>query len=216
MEKNNIVKLIITSIVCLLPICMAFAVYNDLPEQLIMQWSLDGSPNWYAPKAVAAFVLPLFFMILNIIINLVVYHYPKRVNISKAMQIFINWFIPVLSLIISPLMLLANLDVDLPIKMIVFLLVGIVFIFIGNYLPKNRQNILAGIRISWTLNNTENWNKTHRLAGFLWIIGGMLFIVTAFLPLENIVGIIIIFAILLITVIVPILYSYILHKKGVK
>jgi len=214
MEKNNIVGLIVTSIVCLLPICLSFAVYGDLPEQLVMQWNLEGNPNWYAPKAIGAFGLPLFLLGLNIIINLVVYRYPKRENISKAMQIFMNWLIPILSLAIVPLFLLINLGSELPIKMIVFILVGIVFIFIGNYLPKNRQNVIAGIRISWTLNNNENWNKTHRLAGFLWIIGGILFIIIAFLPLNNIVGIIIILTILLVTIIVPIIYSFTLHKRG--
>jgi len=213
MEKNNIVVLIVTSILCLLPICLSFAVYDDLPGQLVMQWNLEGNPNWYAPKAIGAFGLPLFLLGLNIIINLVVYRYPKMENISKAMQIFVSWFIPILSLAIVPLFLLINLGSELPIKMIVFILAGIVFIFIGNYLPKNRQNVIVGIRIPWTLNNNENWNKTHRLAGFLFIIGGMLFIIIAFLSLKNIFGIIIIFTILLITIIVPIIYSFILHKK---
>ncbi|MDR3012368.1 MAG: SdpI family protein [Chitinispirillales bacterium] len=214
MKKNNVVKLAITSFVCLLPICLAFVLYNNLPDRFVMQWSIEGSPNWYAPKAVAVFALPLFFMILNIILNLVVCYYPKRESVSKAMLALIVWLSPVLSLIIVPLMLLANLGVNLPIKMIVFTLVGIVFIFIGNYLPKSRQNVIAGIRIPWTLNNTENWNKTHRFAGPLWIIGGLLFIITAFLPLKNTAGIIIIMTILSMTIIVPVLYSFILHKKG--
>jgi uncharacterized membrane protein len=214
MEKNNIVRLAVTSIVSLLPVCLSFVVFNDLPDQLVMQWSLDGSPNWYAPKTVVVFAFPLFFLILNIVLNLAVSFYPKRESVSKVMQLFIPWLSPVFSLIIIPLFLLANLNVALPIKMIVFIFVGIVFIFIGNYLPKSRQNTIAGIRISWTLNNTENWNKTHRLAGFLWIIGGLLFIVTAFLPLENIVGIITIFTIIFMTIIVPILYSFIYHKRG--
>jgi uncharacterized membrane protein len=178
-----------------------------------MQWSFEESPNWYAPKAVGAFGLPLFLMVLNIVVNILAYSLPKRENVSKAMQIFILWFVPILSLVIVPLSLLMNLGANLPIKMIVFILLGIVFVFIGNYLPKNRQNIIAGIRISWTLNNIENWNKTHRLAGIIWIIGGMLFIITAFLPLNDIVGIIIILTLLFIMIIVPILYSFILHKK---
>ena len=213
MEKNNIVRLIIASIVCLLPICLSFIVYNDLPEQFVMQWNIEGNPNWHAPKAVGAFGFPLFFMVFNVATNLLAYYFPTREKVSKAMQVFMIWFIPVLSLVIVPLVLLQNLNAGLPIKMIVFILVGVIFVFIGNYLPKNRQNIIAGIRIKWTLNNAENWNKTHRLAGFLWIIGGLLFIIAAFLPLENSAGIIIILTILIITVIVPILYSFFLYKK---
>jgi uncharacterized membrane protein len=217
MEKNNIVRLIIASIICLLPICLSVMMYNDLPERLVMQWNIEGNPNWDAPKAVLAFGVPLFLMVLNIAVNILVYNLPNRKNVSTAMQLFLNWFIPVLSLIFVPLALLINLGAELPIKMIAFIFIGLVFIFIGNYLPKNRQNVIAGIRISWTLNNTENWNKTHRLAGVLWIIGGILFIVLAFLPLENIAGLIIIFTILLlIMIIVPILYSYFLHRREEK
>jgi uncharacterized membrane protein len=189
-------------------------MYNDLPERLVMQWNIDGEPNWDAPKVVLAFGLPLFLVLLNIAVNILVYNLPNRKNVSTAMQLFLNWFIPVLSLIFVPLALLMNLGAELPIKMIAFIFIGIVFVFIGNYLPKSRQNLIAGIRISWTLNNAENWNKTHRLAGVLWIIGGILFIITAFLPLEGIVSIIIILTLLLIMIIVPILYSFILHKKG--
>jgi uncharacterized membrane protein len=180
-----------------------------------MQWNFEGNPNWYAPKAVTAFALPFFFMMLNIIVNLVVNNYHRRESISKAMQILIVCFIPVISLTVVPLMLLANLGVELPIKMIVFIPVGIVFIVTGNYLPKTRQNDIVGIRIPWTLNNTENWNKTHRLAWVLWIIGGLLFIVTAFLPLKNTVGIIVTLATLSMMIVVPIFYSFILHKRGV-
>ena len=214
MEKNKKLILILTSIGCLLPVCLSIAVYNDLPEQVAMQWNFEGNPNWYAHKAIGAFGLPFFLMIVNIITNIsMFYKDPKRENISKVMQTFLAWSVPILSLIIMPLFLFKNLGVNVPIKMIVLGLVGILLIFIGNYMPKNRQNNIVGIRMLWTLKNSENWNKTHRLAGVLWIICGMLFLVTAFLPLHNIAGIITILIILLIMITVPIVYSFILHKK---
>ncbi|MCL2720232.1 MAG: SdpI family protein [Treponema sp.] len=212
-KKGFPIILIITSIICLLPICLSLAMYNELPEQAVMQWGIDETPNWYAHKAVIAFLMPVFFVVLNAFIFFIVRADSMRKNISRAMLLFVDLMIPVLSLIIVPIMLFMNLGVNLPIKIIIFCLVGVIFIFIGNYLPKNRQNVTAGIRITWTLNNAENWNKTHRLGGVLFIIGGLLFIVTAFLPLPNIIGIIIILAILLIMVITPILYSFILYKK---
>lgn len=214
MEKNKNLILILTSIGCLLPVCLSFAVYNSLPEQIAMQWNFEGNPNWYAHRAVGAFGLPFLLMIINIVTNISFFHKnSNREKISKTMQVFILWFMPLLSIIIMPLFLFKNLGVNVPIKMIILGLVGILFIFIGNYLPKNRQNNIAGIRMFWTLKNSENWNKTHRLAGFLWIICGMLLLITAFLPLENTAGIIIIITILLIMIAVPVIYSFILHKK---
>ena len=210
------IVLIVTSIICLLPICLALVMYDDLPEKVVMQWNFEGNPNWYAHKAVIAFGIPLFFMVLNIAMNLLFYADPKRENTSKVMRIFVAWFIPVLSLIIVPLMLLMNSGVELPIPMIVFILIGLIFIFIGNYLPKSRQNFSVGVRTKWTLNDPENWNKTHRVAGVTFMIGGLLFIVLAFLPLENIIGIIFIFLIIIIMAVVPILYSYNLYKRTSK
>jgi len=214
MNKNNLVILIVTSIICLLPICLAIAVYDDLPEKVVMQWNFVQNPNWYAHKAVAAFGMPVFFMVINIFVNFFMLTDPKRENASKAIRIFTQWFISFLSLILVPLQLLMNLGADIPLLMIILVLIGILSIFMGNYLPKNRQNYSIGIKVPWTLNDPENWNKTHRLAGIIWIIGGILFIITAFLPLENITGIIVICSIISMLVIVPIIYSYCLYKKS--
>jgi len=213
--KINLTVMIITSVICLLPMILSFIVYDDLQEKVVMQWNFAGNLNWYAHKAVAAFGMPLFFMVLNIFVAFMVSTDPKRDNASKVMRIFVQWFIPLLSLVIVPLMLLMNLGVQLPIPMIVFILVGIIFIFFGNYLPKSRQNYSIGIRTSWALNDPENWNKTHRMAGVLWMIGGMLFIVTAFLhnTLSNAAGIAVIITIILILAIAPTIYSYRLYKK---
>jgi uncharacterized membrane protein len=211
--KINRVMLFVTSIVCLLPICLSFALYNDLPERMVMQWNFELNPNWYAHKVVGAFGLPLFLLAIHILTNILVYKTPKRENISKAMLAFTMWLIPVISLIVMPLMLFMNLGVKLPLTMIVFIFIGVLFIIIGNYLPKNRQNFFAGIRVPWTLNNAENWNKTHRMAGYLWIIAGILFIAMAFLSLKTIVGLVVILAIITIAAVVPVLYSYCLHKR---
>ena len=85
-------------------------------------------------------------------------------------------------------------------------------IIIGNYLPKARQNYTIGIKIPWTLANEENWNRTHRLAGYLWMICGILMVLiclTQLVPSEWLIGII------LFMTLVPCVYSFWLHtKKG--
>lgn len=87
------------------------------------------------------------------------------------------------------------------------ILVGIVFIAVGNYLPKNKQNYTVGIKLPWTLDDEENWNKTNRLSGYLFVICGIIFIVNAFflsiLPLI----------ITILAVVIPAIYSYILYKQ---
>lgn len=56
--------------------------------------------------------------------------------------------------------------------------------WIGNYLPKCRQNYTIGIRVKWAVENEENWNATHRFAGKVWAVGGVLMMGCSFLPEE--------------------------------
>jgi uncharacterized membrane protein len=90
--------------------------------------------------------------------------------------------------------------------------VGALFLILGNWLPKTRQNYAVGIKVPWTLDNELNWEKTHRLAGYLWMIGGIIMIIMGITTkAPEIVVIVSIF----IVVVIPILYSYYLHaKKG--
>lgn len=81
---------------------------------------------------------------------------------------------------------------------------------IGNYLPKIKQNYTMGIKISWTLDSETNWNKTHRLAGWLWIGGGVLFLGNALIQSWLLPAIA-----LVLMIVVPMVYSFILFKKGV-
>ena len=212
--KSNRVMIILTSFICLLPIIFSFIVYSDLPEQIVVQWDNIGNPTNYISKAYAAFGLPLFFLAVNIFSKLRLYNDPKRSNTSKVMQIFSTWTPPFLSLIIVPTTLYIAMGANIPIPMIVRILIGIILILGGNYLPKSRQNYTIGIKNPWTLSSSDNWNKTHRLAGYLWILGGIILTVSAFIATHNTFWSnsmpTLIIALL---IIIPFLYSYFIYKR---
>ena len=84
-------------------------------------------------------------------------------------------------------------------------------LIIGNYMPKTKQSYTMGIRLPWTLHSEENWNRTHRLAGFLWVLGGLYFIVMSFVGWTP-AGFLIPLAVM---VLVPTVYSYVLYKRGI-
>ena len=96
--------------------------------------------------------------------------------------------------------------------MLVPVLLGVLFLWVGNYFPKLRRNRTLGIKVSWTLGNEENWNRTHRLAGFLWVLCGLVMIPLSLLRLWNgwLIG-----ALLAVMVLIPTIYSYALHRKGI-
>jgi len=210
--KNNVI-ILLSSIICLLPLILSAVVYNDLPEQIALQLGTGGAPQNFVPRAFAAFGIPFLFAVLNIISKVRLLNDPKKANASRMTQIFMLWFIPVLSLIIVPVALFRAMGVMIPILMLAPLLIGIVLILYGNYLPKNRQNYVIGYRTPWTLNNADNWSKTHRLAGRLWVIGGIIMIVQAFVLFESAVWLILLGSIITLVIVIPPIYSYALYAK---
>nr|HQV06308.1 SdpI family protein [Chitinophagaceae bacterium] len=90
--------------------------------------------------------------------------------------------------------------------------VGLFFAILGNYMPNLKPNYFAGFRLPWTLENPENWKKTHALAGKLWVGGGMfLAIICLFIP--SVIAIIVFFTVLIIITIIPCYYSYKMFRK---
>ncbi|MBQ7680708.1 MAG: SdpI family protein, partial [Oscillibacter sp.] len=69
--------------------------------------------------------------------------------------------------------------------MFAMLLTGTLFVVVGNYLPKCRQSYTVGIKLPWTLADEDNWNRTHRMAGPLWVAGGFLVILSALLQFAE-------------------------------
>ena len=106
---------------------------------------------------------------------------------------------------------LGNTDMmDLAVRV----LLGLMFVMVGNYMPKCRQNHTIGIKITWTLRNEENWNKTHRFAGRVWVIGGVILLSTIFVPMEKIMWVLM--ACILILAFMPMIYSYAYYKKQLR
>jgi uncharacterized membrane protein len=85
--------------------------------------------------------------------------------------------------------------------------VGLLFGFIGNYMHNMRPNYFAGFRLPWTLENEENWRKTHALAGKLWFAGGLaLAIICLFLSAKA--ALIVFFTVMIVLTLIPAIYSY--------
>ncbi|MBR3756534.1 MAG: SdpI family protein [Firmicutes bacterium] len=209
MMKENRKTMILTCMLCLLPMALGLYFYKELPEQMPIHWNAAGEVDGYAPKMLAVFGFPVFFAVLELLMFFVILNDPKKQNQSNIMRQLGFWSLPVIGIIVYTVTIFSSLGYDLPITTIGTLLVGVLFIVLGNYMPKAKQNYTIGIKLPWTLDDTENWNKTHRLAGFLWVIGGIVFLIGAFLP----GGAILTIAAVLVMVLVPTVYSYLLYQK---
>jgi uncharacterized membrane protein len=214
--KSNLAMMVLSTVVCLLPVILSFAVFKDLPDQVVTHWNIKGEPNGYLPKAAAAFGLPIFFAVINFILRIFLYNDPKRENISRTIKIIAEWTVPVLSLFIVPVILFVAIGKQIPIIIITLVLAGIVLIICGNYLPKSRQNYVVGIKLPWTLNNADNWNRTHRMAGYLYVFCGIALIVTSFVFNGKSFLLVLILSILFLMIAAPVLYSYSIYKSNLK
>ena len=203
--------LIITSLICLLPMLVGALVYSRLPEQVATHFDLQGNPDGWSSRAFAVFGLPGILLAVNLLIPFALQADPKHKNMSGALVNIVIWTVPVVSLLCSGLTLGRALGYDLRIEMVLPVFMGLLFILIGNYLPKTKQSYTMGIKLPWTLASEENWNRTHRLAGFLWVLGGAFFIVMSFIGWSLIAFLIP----LALMVFVPTVYSYLLYRKGI-
>ena len=212
MLKANRKTLILASIVTILPMLIGIICWNRLPDVMATHFGMNNEANGFSSKAFAVFGLPLVLLAILWLGAFVTAHDPKKQNISPRMFSLVLWSVPVISLVVAAMVYPANLGYQLDISFFSGLFLGLLFIIIGNYMPKVRQNNTLGIKIPWTLANEENWNRTHRLAGYLWMICGILILIlglTRLLPAGWLIGLV------LIVVLVPCLYSWWLHaKKG--
>lgn len=210
MIKKNLKVLIITSLVILLPILVGVILWNQLPERIPSHWNMAGEIDDWSSKTFAVFGMPLILLAFQWLCACATSADPKKKNHSDKILHLVFWIIPVLNIVLSVFTYSAAMGKNVPIEMLMPILFGVMFIAIGNYLPKCRQNYTIGIKIPWTLNSEENWNRTHRLTGWVWVIGGLVVMVSGFF-----VGFWLFLAVTLVMVLVPFIYSYILHRKGV-
>lgn len=203
---------ILTTLVCLLPIVAGVILYPRLPEQMATHWGLGNEPNGWSSKAFAVFGLPGLLAALNLILPFALSADPKKQNMSPALVNISLWVIPVVSVMCSAMTLCYALGYSVSVARIVPAFVGVLFIIFGNYLPKTKQSYSMGIKLPWTLNSEENWNRTHRLSGFLWVIGGALFLMLTFFGWWNLY---VLLGIILAMTLIPTVYSYLLYRKGI-
>lgn len=203
-------KLILTSLVILLPLFAGLLLWNQLPNTIATHFGPDNTANGWSSKPFTVFVIPLFLLAAHLICLFATLHDPKKANISSKLLAVLFWMIPVISCITSFVIYGNALGLSLNPGMISNLMVGVVFLVLGNYMTKAHQNYTVGIKLPWTLNSTENWNRTHRLASKCFIAGGLAFLVNAYFLSTALLLIVV-----LLCVLVPTFYSFYLYKKGI-
>ena len=213
MIKKNKLKLIISSIVILLPMLAGFICGDILEEKIAIHWGIGGQADGFASPAVAFTVIPLIMLAVHWICMIITSVIDKREEQSKKVQGLMFWIIPTITLTSCGMMLSAALGYTAHLGWAIYILIGIMFIVIGNYMPKTKRSVTTGVKIKWTMANDENWAATHRFSGKLWVAMGFVCIIAMPLPTKWFP--VVALSIIVFCMALPIIYSYRFYKKQI-
>lgn len=224
MLKKNKVMLIITTIVLLLPIVVGILLWDQLPDDFIVFWNAYDEGDSFAPRAVGVFALPGIMLLIHWIGILITAIDPRNTDIDGRSVTVVLWICPVINLLLCGILFVQAAGYSVHVSMFLPMLMGILFLFIGNYMPKCKRNYTIGIKVPWALEDEKNWNATHRFAGKVWVIGGLAMIalpwLQAFWPIADprqvfwsAVSFWGFWAMILVLALIPTVYSYRYYRK---
>lgn len=175
----------LTILVCLLPILAGAYFYPQLPARVATHFGMDGTPNGWSSRFVAAIAMPALLLALHIFCCFGGTRGLSRGTQSDATRRILLWVCPLVSVLCSTVTLGTALGGEMHVTTLVPSALGVLFLALGNYMPKIRPNHTLGVRTPWTYASEENWRYTHRITGFAWVIAGFLMLLLSFLRLWS-------------------------------
>lgn len=183
-----------SAVAAILSVGLTVYTWSQLPEaaEIPVHWGIDGRPDRFAPKDAAMamlMIVPGAIFLTGIMLALVPSLDPRKGNIEIGRKAYLATWIGTAALLASVhagicvATLKSTGGADLPNEFVRYVIAGcgLLIIVIGNYMPKTRASFLFGVRTPWTLSSDLAWEKTHRVAGPLFMAAGALGIIGAFI-----------------------------------
>jgi len=194
-------------------VLFSIAVYSRLPDQVPTHWDISGEPDDFSSRAMGAFMLPGIMLAVFVVMQWIPSLDPRASNIQKfrgSYDVVVGAMIAFLG--VMHVFALGNaLGWQVNMTKVVLICLGTLFVMLGNYLPRARSNFVFGIRTPWTLSSDAVWTRVHRIGGYATAAAGLITIATAFLELR--LSLAIALPSLLLSALVPIVYSYVLWAR---
>ncbi len=189
----------------------AAALYGHLPDPVPSHWNSGGEPDGFMAKPWGAFVLPLVMAGVYMLLACIPRVSPRGFRVGRFREAFGAVQVAVLAFLalVSVLALLAATGVTLSPNRVIHTALGLLFIVIGNYMSKFTRNFLVGIRTPWTLASDEVWLRTHRLGGRLFVLAGLVLVVSGMLGGGRSV----VLTAVGIAAGIPAVYSYVVYRR---
>lgn len=178
--KDNLGTFIITLVVLLIPMLVGMILWNKFPNEIATHWGADGNPDGYSSRMVAVFGMPTFILVVHLLVSLATAIKDTNAISDKLFRLLL-WICPVMSIMVATLTYVTALGYEVNVPVMALMLMGIIYIVIGNYLPKARQNHFFGMRVKWTLESKKNWEHTNRFSAKIMVALGLVYIICAVL-----------------------------------
>lgn len=197
----------------LIPFLVGVLKYKELPERMATHFGSAGNVNGTMQRPAALAVLALLGIGIPLITKLSRKMDPKRDNFGKFEGAYgiIRWAVTIMVTLSGLFLVLYNLGYDMKPAWLTSLMIGLLIMVLGNYMGQIRFNYTVGIRTPWTLSNETVWRKTHRMAAPVWVLGGIVIILSGLA--DGTLGTGLKLAAIALLVLIPVGYSYWLHRN---
>lgn len=200
-------------VVALLAAGFSLWAYPRLPATVPTHWNFRGDPDGYSSRLLAAILLPVILFVMTLVVQVLPKIDPKARNYPKFRGTY--WLlmngILVLFGVLHVIVLANGLGAPVPVGRVIPAALGLLLLLLGNYLGRVEPNWFLGIRTPWTLTSDTVWRKTHRTAGWLFVLGGVFLIVMGVVRGGIAVPIFIVTVVLV--GLVPVVQSYVLWRR---
>jgi uncharacterized membrane protein len=188
------------------------AVYSRLPERVPIHWGLSGEPDRLGSRIEGALLMPFFMIALYLVMQWFPTRDPRAANIAKFRDAYDTVVAATIAFLggMHVLVLGSALGWQIDMTTVVLAGIGLLFVVLGNLLPRVRSNFIFGIRTPWTLSNEDVWTRSHRVGGYAMVAAGIVTFAAAFLGGGVAIGVAM--GSLALGALFPIVYSYLIWR----
>ena len=204
MKKIKWNFIIFTCILCLMPICLGLYFYEELPDTVAIHFNINNEPDNWASKELAIFVLPMIMAALQLFCCVVCDINESKTGRSPKFNKIMKWFIPLVTVLVYTLTILTGLGKTVDIGKIITIFLGLMFVIMGNYMPKMTYEDAKG-NLHPMPKSEKMFKKMIRTMGYSFVVGGIMMIAAIFI--SNKVGFVAVITLCLIVFIEGIVFS---------
>jgi immunity protein, SdpI family len=162
---------------------LAAITWSGAPDRIPTHWGMNGEVNGYAGKFEGLLVLPLMALGIYLLLLVMPRFDPGRANYAHFAGVYLLFRFGVLVFLglVYGIIHLWIRGYRPPVSVLVPIFLGALFLLLGSVMGKIRPNWFIGIRTPWTLSSKLSWSRTHRVAGWVFMLEGVCLIMAGVL-----------------------------------